>query len=78
MLYEVITASRDEAYNWNNGLGYGKLGIGNVSFRDTEQPLPYSNYSAYNTLDLNRYKNLKIVTSGGDSATRNYVAYFDT
>ncbi len=85
-------ADQDEAYNWNNSLGFVKLGLGNVSFKPSVATLPavleYDDGATptpnvYQNLDLNRYENLKIRTIGNgtvgdDSVNRNYVAYFDT
>jgi hypothetical protein len=78
----AFTPDQDEAYNWNNSLGFVKLGVGNVSFTDSTETLPFTDYG-YNNLDLNRYENLKLRTVGNgtvgnDAVNRNYVAYFDS
>lgn len=77
----TYSSATDAAYNWNHESGIPKVGLGNVSFGDQGGTLPNTVGSldyGYSALDLNRYENLKIITAGDDTATRNYVAYFDS
>jgi len=77
----TFTSTKDEAYNWNQSTNFGKLGLGNNNFnyipgdQTSDNPIPYA---GYDSIDLNRYENLKIRTVGNDTLSRNYVAYFDT
>jgi hypothetical protein len=63
-------ADEGHAVNWHRS-NTDRLGVGNLSF-DSD-----TNY-AYSNIVMDRYKNLTIITDGGDGETDNYVAYFDT
>ena len=74
--YGSVQWGKDEsyeaaAYNWHMD-NTNRLGIGNLSF-DTDP-----NYDPpYDTVVMNRYRNLQILTYGGDTDTDNFVAYYD-
>ena len=58
------------AYNWHRA-NTDRLGIGNLSFGGD------GNYT-YTDSVMHRYTNLRIIATGDDGETDNFVAYFDT
>ena len=59
-------------YNANTtNSGYGRLGLGNLSFKGNTQ-----GYS-YNQTVIGRYENIKVAAKGNAADTLNMVAYFD-